>query len=84
MARTAAEEAAFMARLLQSFDDTFSSQNTPRTPSKPSAPKRNHDLNVDMDTFLEGSDNWDLGDFTLSPIKPVSGSLTSVVCLLNN
>lgn len=87
MVPTAAEEAAFMAQLLQSFDDTFSSQNTPsnpRTPSKPFVPKPNHDLDIDMDAFLEGSDNWDLGDLTLSPIKPVSGSLTSDVCLRNN
>jgi len=88
MAPSAAEEAAFMAQLLQGLDNTFSSpklQSTclpqsrlPRTPSKPSTPKLNHDL--DMAAFLEGSENWDLGDLALSPIKPTSGSNPNVCC----
>jgi hypothetical protein len=84
MAPSAAEEAAFMAQLLQGLDDTFSSPCKPipqsklRTPSKPSTPKSNHDL--DMSTFLEGSENWLLDDLTLSPIKPTTGSPTSNVC----
>jgi hypothetical protein len=87
MAPSAADEAAFMAQLLQGLDNTFSSpksqsnrvpQSIPCTPSKPSTSKSNHDL--DMAVFLEGSENWDLDDLTLSPIKPPIGSPISNVC----
>jgi hypothetical protein len=87
MAPLAAEEAAFMAQLLQGLDNTFSSpksqnnrvpQSRPRTPSKPLTTKSNHDL--DMADFLEGSENWDLDDLTLSPIKPPTASPMSKVC----
>jgi hypothetical protein len=86
MPPSAADEAAFMAQLLQGLDNTFSPPNTqsnripqsiPRTPSKPSTSKVNHDL--DMAAFLEGSENWLLDDLTLSPMKPASGSPMSTV-----
>jgi hypothetical protein len=91
MVPSAAEEAEFMAKLLQGLDNSFgdtvsvptttssSSPPPPRTPSKrsPISPKQksNHnavskDSDFDMVAFFEGSENWDLDDYSLSPIKP--------------
>lgn len=67
MAPSAAEEAAFMAQLLQGLDNTLSFP----TNCAPQSSLPNHDL--DMAAFLEGSENWDLGDLTPSPVIPAKG-----------
>jgi len=69
-----------------SFGDTVSVPTTnssspppPQTPSKrsPISPKQktshnavSKDGDFDMEAFFEGSETWDLDDYSLSPIKP--------------
>ncbi len=66
----------------------FSSPPPPRTPPKrsPISPKQksNHnavskDGDFDMVAFFEGSENWDLDDYSFSPIKPNKPTLVAKV-----
>jgi len=85
MAPSAADEAAFMASLLRGLDNSLSTTTDkcgpPRTPPKPvKRPETKSDL--DMAFFLEGSENWELDDLSLSPIKPNSTIVKKMVLLI--
>ena len=51
----------------------------PSTPTKPFLPLPSSTLlsasDHDAATFLQGSENWDLDDFSISPVKPSSSKL---------